>query len=55
MANTIGRNDVCHCGSGKKYKNCCLKKDDSSRKSNIGVGILIAVVVLGLLFLGKAF
>lgn len=23
----IGRNDPCHCGSGKKYKNCCLKKD----------------------------
>jgi len=21
----IGRNDVCPCGSGKKYKNCCLK------------------------------
>jgi hypothetical protein len=21
-----GRNDLCPCGSGKKYKNCCLKK-----------------------------
>jgi uncharacterized protein YecA (UPF0149 family) len=21
----IGRNDSCPCGSGKKYKNCCLK------------------------------
>ena len=21
-----GRNDPCHCGSGKKYKNCCLGK-----------------------------
>ena len=21
----IGRNDECPCGSGKKYKNCCLK------------------------------
>jgi len=20
-----GRNDKCHCGSGKKYKNCCIK------------------------------
>jgi hypothetical protein len=19
-----GRNNMCHCGSGKKYKNCCL-------------------------------
>lgn len=24
---TIGRNDPCHCGSGKKYKKCCLDKD----------------------------
>jgi hypothetical protein len=23
----IGRNDPCHCGSGKKYKKCCLEKD----------------------------
>ena len=23
----IGRNDPCPCGSGKKYKNCCLKKE----------------------------
>jgi hypothetical protein len=23
----IGRNDPCHCGSGKKYKKCCLDKD----------------------------
>jgi uncharacterized protein YecA (UPF0149 family) len=23
----IGRNDPCHCGSGKKYKKCCLQED----------------------------
>ena len=23
-----GRNEPCHCGSGKKYKHCCLAKDD---------------------------
>ncbi len=23
----LGRNELCHCGSGKKYKNCCLQKD----------------------------
>jgi preprotein translocase subunit SecA len=22
----VGRNDPCPCGSGKKYKNCCLRK-----------------------------
>lgn len=24
-----GRNDPCPCGSGKKYKNCCLHKDEN--------------------------
>lgn len=23
---SIGRNDLCPCGSGKKYKKCCLVK-----------------------------
>lgn len=32
----IGRNDPCPCGSGKKYKNCCLLKDRrDSNSSNI--------------------
>lgn len=25
--NKIGRNDPCFCGSGKKYKHCCLAKE----------------------------
>lgn len=25
----IGRNDPCRCGSGKKYKRCCLSADDA--------------------------
>jgi len=25
----IGRNEPCPCGSGKKYKQCCLKKDQN--------------------------
>lgn len=25
----IGRNDPCHCGSGKKYKKCCEEKDQA--------------------------
>ena len=28
MSITIGRNDACHCGSGKKYKKCHLEKDE---------------------------
>ena len=26
----LGRNDPCHCGSGKKYKSCCLRKDEAA-------------------------
>ena len=26
---TVGRNDPCPCGSGKKYKNCCVKNQNS--------------------------
>ena len=29
-----GRNEPCHCGSGKKYKNCCLKKDQEADRAN---------------------
>lgn len=25
----LGRNDPCHCGSGKKYKKCCLPADEA--------------------------
>lgn len=25
----IGRNSLCSCGSGLKYKNCCLPKDEA--------------------------
>lgn len=24
-----GRNDPCHCGSGRKYKKCCQDADDA--------------------------
>jgi len=27
-----GRNDPCHCGSGKKYKQCHLEKDEAARR-----------------------
>ena len=31
----IGRNDPCHCGSGKKYKKCCLPKDNASKSAAV--------------------
>ena len=27
----LNLNDLCHCGSGKKYKKCCLSKNDEQR------------------------
>jgi hypothetical protein len=28
-----GRNDKCHCGSGRKYKQCCLEKDEEAARA----------------------
>ena len=32
----LGHNDPCHCGSGNKYKKCCLAKDEAAAKSQFG-------------------
>jgi len=29
----LGRNDACHCGSGRKYKRCCLDKDEAAARA----------------------
>jgi hypothetical protein len=29
---SLGRNDPCHCGSGKKYKQCHLAADEASAR-----------------------
>ena len=33
QSNTLGRNEPCHCGSGKKYKQCCLDKDEAAERA----------------------
>jgi len=38
MANKIGRNDPCSCGSGKKYKKCCQSKEVSQSSSSTNNG-----------------
>jgi tetratricopeptide (TPR) repeat protein len=30
----VGRNEPCPCGSGKKYKRCCLKKHEAAEHTN---------------------
>jgi tetratricopeptide (TPR) repeat protein len=32
MSKKIGRNDPCPCGSGKKYKRCCLPADERNER-----------------------
>jgi len=34
----VGRNDPCPCGSGKKYKRCCLEKDQAANVTRIAPG-----------------
>jgi tetratricopeptide (TPR) repeat protein len=29
----IGRNDPCACGSGKKYKKCCMARDEAAARA----------------------
>lgn len=31
----LGRNDPCYCGSGLKYKKCCLRKDEAANVARI--------------------
>ena len=33
---SIARNDPCPCGSGKKYKACCLGRDEAARRGDPG-------------------
>ena len=47
----VGRNDTCPCGSGKKYKHCCLARQEQKeeRRKKIGVWLLLAVLLVALL------
>lgn len=50
MKANINRNDPCHCGSGKKYKNCHEGKMEKSKGSKYSMFFLIgAVVLIGIL------
>ena len=33
----LGRNEVCWCGSGKKYKKCHLPEDEKKAEKNYGL------------------
>lgn len=44
--NDIGRNDPCHCGSKKKYKKCCLEKDENKYRKEREKAALNAAKVM---------
>ncbi len=49
MMQKLGRNEPCHCGSGKKYKNCHQKEDgikERSKKSTLMYGLIGLFVVI---------
>jgi hypothetical protein len=46
----VGRNDPCPCGSGKKYKKCCLKTQ--SFRSRTGIELAVSPIIRAGLFEG---
>ena len=36
------RNEICECGSGKKYKNCCMRGNENSFIKKYGTKIVVA-------------
>ncbi len=49
----LGRNDPCHCGSGKKYKNCHLISEDNKSGKNKAFILMALVIIFALI--GVAF
>jgi uncharacterized iron-regulated membrane protein len=48
MNTKIGRNNPCPCGSGKKYKNCCLHKSERfSWSQKLLMAFLALVLITG--------
>jgi hypothetical protein len=53
MAQSVARNDPCPCGSGLKYKKCCLKSGGLEKQRRLRrAQILAAVVVVAALAAG---
>ena len=50
----VGRNDPCPCGSGKRYKRCCLGKPEitSRKKLYVTIAIIIAMSIIVGVILG---
>jgi len=61
MEGTISRNDPCPCGSGLKYKKCCLESGgvDKQRRARraqlLAVAVVLVAIVAGFLWGTGAF
>jgi hypothetical protein len=42
---SVGRNDPCPCGSGKKYKKCCLVKDEAAARPKPAIALVVTEAV----------
>ncbi|PCI09340.1 MAG: hypothetical protein COB77_00020 [Gammaproteobacteria bacterium] len=47
MSDRTGRNDPCPCGSGKKYKKCCMSESDTEAPATWTDGENVRVLVAG--------
>lgn len=55
-AGKLGRNDSCSCGSGEKYKRCCMEKVESQsgpKAWGVSAFLLVAGIVGGVLIFGS--
>jgi hypothetical protein len=48
-----GRNDPCHCGSGKKYKKCHAISERADRSSRV-LMVVVGAALLGAIAVGIA-
>jgi hypothetical protein len=42
-----GRNDLCSCGSGRKYKNCCAGKNRPFGSKLLGTPLWVVLAIIG--------
>ena len=56
MATTkVGRNDLCPCGSGRKYKHCCESKKRAGDKRMATMILLVVAVAIVAALLASVF
>lgn len=50
----VNRNDPCPCGSGKKYKNCCMRRDQLRESRELGIPPLEGMLLSRLYEFGQS-